>query len=419
MPPACRATDFRRIALRSTGGKVKAIFWHLGVRCALEARGFTFTSGFGPRADPQPGEIGLLVGSSAGAIFSLLVAAGYDVPEILESFLGRKSRLPRITDATIFKRHVRGIRGYVRRVRNVVNLRAGEAIFPGSGVGSLSEPIEAQDPTIEADYELNLRKFIHNFHLRDLLVLRSRYSVSGMEHWFQQLLGGHESFDELRTRLFILATDLDMPLTAVFGARTGEHLWYRYISGVPVSRAAAASMAIPSVFNPVSLTIDGRKHYFIDGDVYNPTEMMVESDHGCDLAIFSSFEAPYRFHPAIGSLHHLGLPFEIAQTIALTIYSRFLQARNAAKAKWAGLQAARDALAPYVDEETLERESKRIAKALEMSLEMKIIHIHPYKNPLLFFGNAFDLSPRSLGKMLVEASLQASDLLDREGFPLP
>src|SRR5207249_11202828 len=62
-------------------------------------------------------------------------------------------------------------------------------------------------------------------------------------------------------------------------------------------------------------------------------------------------------------------------------------------------------LAPYVNEETLERESKRIAAAMEMSLDMKIIHIHPYKNPLLFFGNAFDLSPRSLGKMLVEASL--------------
>ena len=178
-------------------------------------------------------------------------------------------------------------------------------------------------------------------------------------------------------------------------------------------------MAIPSVFNPVSVRISGRKHYFIDGDVYNPTETMVETDHGCDLAIMSSFEAPYRFHPAIGSLHHLGLPFEIAQTIALTIYSRFLHARNAARAKWAGLQAARDALAPYVDEETLERESKRIAAALEMSLEMKIIHVHPYKNPLLFFGNAFDLSPKSLGKMLVEASLQASDVLDREGFPMP
>src|SRR5881398_3196170 len=109
MSPVHRPSDFKRVALRATGGKVKAIFWHLGVRCALEARGFTFTSGYGPKTDPQPGEIGLLVGSSAGAIFSLLVAAGYDVPEILESFLGRKSRLPRITDATIFRRHRRGV----------------------------------------------------------------------------------------------------------------------------------------------------------------------------------------------------------------------------------------------------------------------------------------------------------------------
>ncbi|HJT16618.1 MAG TPA: hypothetical protein VJ853_04495, partial [Thermoanaerobaculia bacterium] len=124
MPPVYRATDFRRIALRSTGGKVKAIFWHLGVRCALEARGFTFPSGFGPRADPRPGEIGLLIGSSAGTIFSLLVAAGYDVPEILESFLGRKSRLPRIQEATIFRPHAHSLIGYLRRVRNAVNLRA-------------------------------------------------------------------------------------------------------------------------------------------------------------------------------------------------------------------------------------------------------------------------------------------------------
>jgi predicted acylesterase/phospholipase RssA len=416
--PAYRPTDFQRIALRSTGGKVKAIFWHLGVRCALEARGFTFTSGFGPRADPQPGEIGLLIGSSAGAIFSLLVAAGYVVPEILESFLGRKSRLPRIQDSTVFRRHTHSLLGYVRRVRNAVNLRAGQEIFPGSGVGSVPDPGDGEDQNIEAEYKLSFRKFFRYFRLADLLVFRSRYSVSGMERWFQQLLGGHESFEELRTTLYILGSDLDMPQAAVFGTRSEDHLWYRYISGVPISRAAAASMAIPSIFNPVSVILDGRKHYFIDGDVYNPTETMVETDHGCDLAIISSFEAPYRFHPAIGSLHHLGLPFEIAQTIAQTIYSRFMQARNTARAKWAGLQAARAALAPYVDEETLERESKRIAAAMEMSLEMKIIHIHPYKNPLLFFGNAFDLSPRSLGKMLVEASLQASDLLDREGFPL-
>jgi predicted acylesterase/phospholipase RssA len=220
----------------------------------------------------------------------------------------------------------------------------------------------------------------------------------------------------MRASLFILASDLDQPQTVVFGRENRECVWYRYVGGVKPSRAASASMAIPSVFNPVSIEIQGRKHYFIDGDVYNPTETMIESDHGCDLAIISSFEAPYRFHPAIGSLHHLGLPYEVSQAIALTIYNRFMQSRNTARAKFAGLMAARDALAPHVDEETLEREMRRIAKALEMSIDMKIIHLHPFKNPLLFFEGSFDLSSRTMGKMIVEASLQASELLDQAGF---
>ena len=418
MSPAHRPSDFRRIALRSTGGKVKAIFWHLGVRCALEERGFTFTSGFGPRADPAPGEIGLLVGSSAGSVFSLLVAAGYDVPTILNSFLGRDSELPRIAASTIFRKRRRGIAGYVRRLRNAVRLRANEDIFPGSGVwadGAHHEDIELPQPPA-ADYAMTLSRFIRNFRLRDLLVLRAPHSLAGMEAWFGELLQGRDDFDQLRSRLFMLASDLDTPMTAVFGARNEDRGWYRYISGVPIPLAGACSMAIPSIFNPVAVTLGDRKHYFVDGDVYNPTETMVESDHQCDLAIVSSFEAPYRFHPAIGSLHHLGLPYEIAQTIALAIYSRFMQSRGSRQAKNNSLSIVREVLSRHVDEDTLERECRRIANALDVSLEMKTLFIHPFKNPLLFFGNPFDLSSRSFAKMVVEASLQASELLDREGF---
>jgi predicted acylesterase/phospholipase RssA len=183
-----------------------------------------------------------------------------------------------------------------------------------------------------------------------------------------------------------------------------------------MSRAATASMAIPSVFNPVPITVEGRKHYFIDGDVYNPTEPMVEHDHQCDLAIVSSFEAPYRFHPAIGSLHHLGLPYEMSQTIALTIYSRFMQSRNSARAKARTFALVRDILSKHLDEEALEHECRRIAHALDISADMKVIYLHPFKNPLLFFGNPFDLSPKGLAKMVVEAYLQSSELLDREGL---
>ncbi len=408
-----RAADFRRISLRATGGKVKAIFWHLGVRAALEDRGFTFTTGFGVPASPAPGEIGILIGSSAGSVFAALAATGYDVPSVVNSFVGRRSSLPRITQSTIFRKRRATFGGYFRRVRNAVNLRAGAELFPGSGIGP---DAGKEEPVINANYDLTLRKLLRHFHLSDLLVFRSRYVLSGMERWFKDLLGENDSFEALRSSLYILASDLDQPQTIVFGRDARDCGWYRYVAGVKPSRASSASMAIPSVFNPISVEIDGRKHYFIDGDVYNPTETMIESDRGCDLAFISSFEAPYRFHPAIGSLHHLGLPYELSQAIALTIYNRFVQSRDTARAKHAGLTAARDALAPHVDEETLEREIRRIANALEMSIGMKIVHLHPFKNALLFFESPFDLSSRTLAKMIVEASLQASELLDRAGF---
>jgi predicted acylesterase/phospholipase RssA len=239
-----------------------------------------------------------------------------------------------------------------------------------------------------------------------------------MEAWLRSLIPDHDRFEDLRPQLFILASELDATRTAVFAAEDGDHLWYRYLSGVPISRAAICSMAIPSVFNPVSVRIDGRKRYFIDGDVYNPTETMVESDHRCDLAIVSSFEAPYRFHPAIGSLHHLGLPYEITQTIALTIYSRLMQSRKTTRAKVKAMEMVRDILSRHLDEATLEEECERIAAALEVSLEMKTVFLHPYSNPLLFFGNPFDLSPKTFAKILIEATIQAGELLEREGFAI-
>ena len=408
-----RASEFKRVAFRATGGRVKAIFWHLGVRSALEERGFRFVTGIGERVPAAAGEIALYVGSSAGSVFSMLIGAGFDVPDILESFLGHKSRMPPIKPSTIFRRHRPTIGRYVQRIRNAINLRAGEELFPGTGLGDA--PVGDEAP-IRASYDLSFRKFARHFQASDLLVVRAPYVLDGLEKWLRSLVEGHDRFEDLRAEVFFLASDLDDVGTTVFSARHEHHNWYRYVAGVPMSRAAIASMAIPSVFNPVPITVEGRKHYFIDGDVYNPTEPMIEHDYECDLSIVSSFEAPYRFHPAIGSLHHLGLPYEISQTIALTIYSRFLQNRNSARSKAHAFAIIRGILAKHLDEETLEHECTRIAHALEIAADMKIVHIHPFKNPLLFFGNPFDLSPRGLAKMVVEAYLQASDLLEREGF---
>ena len=189
-------------------------------------------------AEPKPGEIGTLIGSSAGSVFAALVAAGYDVPSIVNSFIGRKSPLPRITDKTIFKKRGAGFRGYFRRVRNAVNLRAGAELFPGSGIGPDEEESNG-DPKINPDYKLTMQKLLRHFRVSDLLVLRSRYVLHGMEQWFRDLLGDHDSFEAMRTNLFILASDLDQPMTAVFGREQKECVWYQYVAGVKPSRAAA------------------------------------------------------------------------------------------------------------------------------------------------------------------------------------
>ncbi len=416
-------TDFRHISFRATGGRVKAVFWHYGVRRALEERGFRFTSGFGPAAAPAPGEISTLIGSSAGCFFSLMTAVGVDVTDILNCFLGRPSSLPPIDNSVIFRpRHV-AWRGYFRRIRNAVNLRAGEQVFPGSRAGtgaSFGDDNDDDERVIETPKSLPFREFLRTFELKDLLAIHARWELGGLESYLRDgLLGGRDHFGDLRARLYFLATDLDEPHVYAFGDRDGDHGWYRYVPGIPMSRAAVASMAVPSVFNPVAIRLADRRHHFIDGDVYNPNETMIERDLGCDLAIVSSFQVPYRFHPAIGSLHHLGLPYEIAQTIALSIYSRFLQSRNASQQKSLALASMRDLLAPHLDEETLEREIARLARELDLAPGMRTLHLHPHRNPLLFFGNPFDLSPRTFGKLLLEAYLQASELLERNGFHRP
>jgi len=95
-----------------------------------------------------------------------------------------------------------------------------------------------------------------------------------------------------------------------------------------------------------------------------------------------------------------------------------MQSRKTTRAKVKAMEMVRDILSRHLDEATLEEECERIATALEVSLEMKTVFLHPYSNPLLFFGNPFDLSPKTFAKILIEATIQAGELLEREGFAI-
>ena len=85
--------------------------------------------------------------------------------------------------------------------------------------------------------------------------------------------GRTDDFRQLRHRLVLVATDLDSGEAAPFGLPGWDH--------VPISRAVAASAALPGMFPPVA--IGGR--FYVDGALKKTLHARVLLDEGLDLLL--------------------------------------------------------------------------------------------------------------------------------------
>lgn len=134
--------------------------------------------------------------------------------------------------------------------------------------------------------------------------------------------GRSNDFRRLSKRLVLVATDLDSGEAAPFGLPGWDH--------VPISRAIAASAALPGLYPPVS--IDGR--WYVDGALKKTLHASVLLDMGLDLVLCLNplvpFDAsrPQRHRvlsagePAIPQLVDGGLPVVLSQTFRSLIHSR-------------------------------------------------------------------------------------------------
>ena len=134
--------------------------------------------------------------------------------------------------------------------------------------------------------------------------------------------GRTNDFRELTRRLTLVATHLDSGDAAPFGRAGWDH--------VPISRAIAASAALPGLFPPVE--IDGR--YYVDGALKKTMHATVALDEGTDvmfclnpLVPFDSTPAPQQrvgstAHKPIPSLVDGGFPAVMNQTFRSMIHSR-------------------------------------------------------------------------------------------------
>jgi predicted acylesterase/phospholipase RssA len=115
------------------------------------------------------------------------------------------------------------------------------------------------------------------------------YDSAALERYVRTLLtaaGGNDDFDRLRRELFVIATELDSGERAIFS--TGADC------RVPISRAVAASAAMPMVYKPVRICgID-----YVDGGLRGNVSIDLAIENGATLVVCINSMVPYR--PARG-----------------------------------------------------------------------------------------------------------------------
>jgi len=144
----------------------------------------------------------------------------------------------------------------------------------------------------------------------------------GIHHHIARLfarVGRSNDFRQLRSRLTLVATELDTGEAAPFGRPGWDH--------VPISRAIQASAALPGLFPPVK--IDGK--YYVDGALKKTVHATQALDEGVELLICLNPLVPFHASPGrpgrfgrrrIPTLVEGGFPAVMSQTFRSMIHSR-------------------------------------------------------------------------------------------------
>lgn len=281
-----------RVGLALAGGGPLGATWEIGALCALQEAlpelDFTQLDGY--------------VGVSAGAFVAAALANGMRPRELCAAFISNRPTHP--TDRinpTLFVRPA--IAETLARLVTLPALATQAGLQLLLGRHSLLAAIERLGHALPTG-------------------LLSHRALEARLHEVFSAPGRSDDFRQLRHRLVLVATDLDSGEAAPFGMPGWDH--------VPISRAAAASGALPGLFTPV--VIGGRT--YVDGALKKTLHASVLLDQGLDLLLCLNPLVPFDVtqatrHRVLNSasprLHRIvqgGLPLVLSQTFRTLIRSR-------------------------------------------------------------------------------------------------
>lgn len=378
-----RIRDKKKIGLVLSGGGIKAAAFHIGVCLALREKGFQFAGGpkdlvrhLYPETDPLT--IRLYAGSSAGSFISAILASGFGVDSLIESFsLGftqsaRFAKKPRASIKPLSYSHIFTLNG-----RSLLNYLPRSLQF-GTGFAGGLEAL-----------------------LKSGLKLNGLFSTRGIEGYLRKHALVENEFSRLGVELYIVATQLNHTRKAIFGpyTETTKTDTTMFIGDASISESVACSISLPPVFAPTKITRpDGKEIYFYDGEIRETLSAHIAADHGCDLVISSYSVQPYHFTQEVGSLHKFGIPVILNQALYQVIQQKITK-----HIEWDQKQKEIYSTVDrfFRDENLPELSRKKLLAILEKQIylrpEVDYIYIHPRpQNREMFFADHFSLNPKTL-----------------------
>jgi predicted acylesterase/phospholipase RssA len=276
-----------RRGLVCAGGGITGAIYEIGVLAALEERldGFSLTN------------CDVFVGVSAGSYVGTLVASGVSPADLYRNATDpHRSDLDQLS---LFR-------------PNLGEIAARLLTAPLTLAESLRDLYRNRE-------DMTVTDFVASFAG---LLPSGFFLLEGFEAWLAGFLaaeGRTNDFGALERKLRVVAVELDTGETRVFGEPGNDT--------VPISRAVAASCALPGVFRPVR--IDGAD--YVDGGVVKTAHISLALKEGCGLVLCVNPIVPVRYSLSRGLLpirrdqgalaSHGLLPI-LDQVFRLTLHSR-------------------------------------------------------------------------------------------------
>ena len=263
-----RASPTPRIALALAGGGPLGAIYEIGALCALQEslHGLNFNA------------LDHYVGVSAGGFIAAGLANGLTPRDMCASFIENDHQPSEIFDPAWLMVPAYG--EYARRGLLLPGLLLSAMWKVTVGGKSLLQTLEGLGPALPTGIFSNDQTHVQ---------LARLFSRDGRTNDFRQL----------KTKLTLVATNLDSGEAALFGRPGWDH--------VPISQAVQASAALPGLFPPVEID----QQHFVDGALKKTLHASVALDDDVDLMLCLNPLVPFdATAPQFAKVMRRGLPPE-------------------------------------------------------------------------------------------------------------